>query len=198
MMPPPPTAPPLLTEDEYWRMFHAVRGDVEVAIKTNHAYLKIRNFAVADRAIFHRYQRDAHFWMLNTLSLQTTFFISFGRIFDHRRDSFSIHKVVDATIANPSFLSKAALLDRRRKLTRWARPRLARRLCGPGVGTDGPNVVPLRTALAPHYDRFKAIYQPIRHKYFAHPGMEDEYASRHCSAKRSSAMSPRFSVSCTR
>ena len=87
-----------------------MRGDVEVAIKTNHAYLKIHNFAVADRAIFDRYQRDAHFWMLNTLSLQTTFFISFGRIFDHRRDSFSIHKVVDATIANPSFLSKAALL----------------------------------------------------------------------------------------
>lgn len=30
--------------------------------------------------------------------------------------------------------------------------------------------------LTPHYDKFKAIYQPIRHKYFAHRGMESAQA----------------------
>ena len=28
----------------------------------------------------------------------------------------------------------------------------------------------------PHYEKFKAIYQPIRHKYFAHRGAESQQA----------------------
>lgn len=35
---------------------------------------------------------------------------------------------------------------------------------------------PMLAALAPHCAKFKAIYQPIRHKYFAHRGMESQQA----------------------
>src|SRR5438552_13700982 len=97
-----------ITEDEYWRMFDSVRGDVEAAIKSNYAYFTIHSLAAADRKIFDKYQRAAHFWTLNTYALQTTFFIAFGRIFDERKDCFSIQKLVNATIANPGFFSKTA------------------------------------------------------------------------------------------
>ena len=40
----------------------------------------------------------------------------------------------------------------------------------------GADLEPLRAALKPHYDKFKAIYQPIRHKYFAHRGTESQQA----------------------
>src|SRR5258708_3424404 len=104
-----PSAPgPILTEDEYWRMFESVRGDVEGAIKSNYGYLKINDMAVADRKIYDKFQQDAHFWTLNAFALQTTFFIAFGRIFDKRGDSFSIHMLLEATVANPMFFSKAA------------------------------------------------------------------------------------------
>ncbi|MFY9724135.1 MAG: hypothetical protein WAJ87_01500 [Bryobacteraceae bacterium] len=35
---------------------------------------------------------------------------------------------------------------------------------------------PLRSALTPHYDKFKLIYRPIRHKYFAHRGTDSQQA----------------------
>src|SRR5436853_636554 len=36
------------------------------------------------------------------------------------------------------------------------------------------DLAPLQKALVPDYDKFKAIYRPIRHKYFAHRGMESQ------------------------
>jgi hypothetical protein len=88
-----------LTEDEYWRIFHLIRGDVEAAIKSNHAYLTINNLVVAEREIYDKVNRFPDFWALNAYALQTTFFIAFGRIFDTRPDSVSIQRLVDATIA---------------------------------------------------------------------------------------------------
>jgi hypothetical protein len=35
---------------------------------------------------------------VNAYALQAAFFMAFGRIFDPRRDSFSVPKLVDATI----------------------------------------------------------------------------------------------------
>src|SRR2546425_369586 len=98
-MTPTPASQPL-TEEGYWRMFDSVSGDVQAAIKNNYAYLTIHSLATADRKIYDKYQRAPHFWMLNAYALQTTFFIAFGRIFDKRSDSFSIQKLVEATIAN--------------------------------------------------------------------------------------------------
>jgi hypothetical protein len=104
-----------LTEDQYWHMFHSVRGDVEVAVACNNTYLTINRLAAADREINEKYQRSASFWRVNTYALQTTFFIAFGRIFDNHRDTFSISKLVEATIANPAIFSKDALRERKRR-----------------------------------------------------------------------------------
>jgi hypothetical protein len=168
----------ILTEDEYWRMFDSVRGDVEAAIKSNYAYFTIHRLAAADRKILDKYQRAAHFWTLNTYALQTTFFIAFGRIFDERKDCFSIQKLVKATIANPALFSKTALRARRRKNDNMTKP-------DPAWLVDYVNqawepttadLKPLLAALMPHQAKFKSIYQPIRHTYFAHRGMASQKA----------------------
>ena len=59
--------------------------------------------------IFDKYNRFAEFWMLNAYSLQTTFFVTFGRIFDTHRDVYSVHKVVEDKIANPSIVLEVGI-----------------------------------------------------------------------------------------
>ena len=97
-----------------------IRGDVETAIESNFTYLTIHRLAAENAGIFDKYNRFAEFWMVNAYSLQTTFFVTFGRICDTRRDVYSVHKVVAQTIANPSFFSRSALRDRKRKASRIA------------------------------------------------------------------------------
>lgn len=58
-------------------MFDSVRGDVDAAIKTNHAYTKIHELAGSNVAIFNKYQRFAHFWNVSSYAFQATFFVSF-------------------------------------------------------------------------------------------------------------------------
>jgi hypothetical protein len=184
------------SEDWFWHMFHSVRGDVEAAIGTNNAYHTINRLAVADRKVYDKYQRSAHFWSLNTYALQTTFFIAFGRIFDNRNDSFSIQKLIEATIANPAIFSKAALLERKRRVSHiaGADPQWLIDFVDQAWEPTGADLVPLRAVLAPHLDKFKAIYRPIRHT----EAPKASKPSRRCSARRSKRMSRRFLGSCTR
>jgi hypothetical protein len=167
-----------MTEDEYWRMFHAVRGDVETAIKSNSAYWKINNLARDDDKILEKYNRHAHFWTLNSYALQSTFFIAFGRIFDERKDVFSVQKVVDATIKNPQFFTKAALRRRKRKVAQLhgSDPQWLIDYVIAAWEPTTDDLQTLKTALVPHHQKFKAIYQPIRHTYFAHRGTASEAA----------------------
>jgi AbiU2 len=159
-------------------MFKSVRGDVELAIKANYAYLTIHSLAATDRTVYDKYQRAAHFWMLIASALQTTFFMAFGRIFDKHRESFSIQKLVEATIRNPSFFSKAALRERRRKSENMtgSDPQWLVDYVNGAWEPTAADLNQLRTELMPHYDKFIAIYQPIRHKYFAHRGTESQQA----------------------
>jgi hypothetical protein len=167
-----------LTDEEYWRMFHLIRGDVEAAIKSNHAYLTINNLAVAERKIHQKLNKFPEFWTLNAFALQTTFFIVFGRIFDASADSYSVQKLVEATIANPAFFSKAALRERKRQASNVSGPD-PQWLVDYVATAWEPTVAdlePLRIALTPHCEKFRAIYRPIRHKYFAHKGIESDAA----------------------
>jgi hypothetical protein len=116
--------------------------------------------------------------MLNAYSLQTTFFVTFGRIFDTRRDVYSVHKVVEDTIANPSFFSKPALSDRQRKASRIAGvdPGWLVEYVDNAWEPTRTDLEPLRVTLAPNYEKFKDIYQPIRHQVFAHKSIQDDKA----------------------
>src|SRR5260370_2583848 len=123
-----------------------------------------------DRKINNKYQRAAHFWNLNTDALQTTFFIAFGRIFDERKDCFSIQKLIRATIANPAFFSKAALRARRPKAGHITGPDPAwlGKYLNEAWGTTTPELKPLLTGPTPQQAKFKPHYQPNPPVYFAH------------------------------
>lgn len=98
-----------MTGEEYWRLFHLVRGDVESAIGCSSTYLTINRLAREDRNVLDRYNRHADFWRSTAYGLQTGFFMAFGRIFDRANGSFSIEDLVEQTIEHPGFFSKAEL-----------------------------------------------------------------------------------------
>ena len=166
-----------MTEAEYWRIYEVIKGEVQTAIRSNHAYLTIHNLAAAETDIFNEMNRFPEFWTLNTLALQTTFFIVFGRLFDRRRDVYSVHKLVDATIKNPAFFSKTALRERKIKSqTDGTEPSWLANYLRQAREPTSADLLSLKTALAPHYGRFKAIYEPLRHQYFAHRGIQSDAA----------------------
>lgn len=160
-------------------MFNLIRGDVETAIRSNFTYLTIHRLAAENADIYAKYNRFAEFWVLNAYSLQTTFFVTFGRIFDPRRDAYSVQKVVDATIANPQLFSKTALRERKRKVSKivGADPDWLVDYINDAWEPSRADLVSLRTALVPHYEKFKTIYQPIRHQVFAHKTIQDDKAT---------------------
>lgn len=167
-----------MTEEGYWRMFHLIRGDIQAAIKSNYAYLTINNLAVTEPKLHQKINKFPDFWMLNAFALQTTFFIVFGRIFDNRPDSYSVQKLVKLTVANPSFFSRASLCERKRQASHisGSDPDWLVAYVESAWEPTSADLEPISIALTPHYEKFKKIYKPIRHKYFAHKSIESETA----------------------
>lgn len=157
-------------------MFHSIRGDIEGAIASNYTYLKIRNLGSEDEEIYHKYQRNADFWRLINYSLQTTFFIAFGRIFDRRRDTFSVQDLVEATMEHPGFFSRDQLRARKRRDAQVAGkdPEWLLGYLASSWEPTRSDLACLESALSPHVSKFEQIYQHIRHAYFAHRGRAAE------------------------
>lgn len=172
------TARAPISEAEYWRMFDAVRGDVDAAIKTNHAYNKIHELGGQSRTIYDEYQRFAHFWNVSSYAFQAAFFGSFGRIFDSRSDVFSIQKLIAVTVDNPWLFSKAALRERKRQASqiRDADPQWLIDFVADAHEPSRSDLEVVQAALAPHYNKFISIYRPIRHRFVAHRNTDSRQA----------------------
>jgi hypothetical protein len=113
--PPKPFAiPQLRVEMTGGQTFHPVRGDVEGVIASITAYIKFHNLSAADIKVLEKVNRTPDFWRLNAYALETTFFVSLGRVFDKRNDAWTIQDLVENTIERPGFFSKAGLRERRR------------------------------------------------------------------------------------
>lgn len=161
-----------MDSEEYWRLFHLVRGDVEAAIGCNSTYQTIHRLARENQDVLDLYNRYADFWRATTHGLQSGFFMAFGRIFDRAGESFSIEDLVEQTIEHPGFFSKAELRKRKREYSH---------IYGDALDPDWlilyidsateptrQNLELLRTELGPHIKKFKEVYGPVRHQYFAH------------------------------
>jgi hypothetical protein len=169
---------PTPEESEFWRIFELVRTDVAAAIKSHNMYLTIYNLKAAEEQIQGKISRYPEFWTMTLFSLQTTFFISFGRVFDDRADSLSIQKLIDFVSTFPPVFSKPRLLARKRFDHRIVGddPEWLVEYVRAAWEPERVDLEALRTALRPHRDKFKEIYDPIRNKVYAHRSKEDAAA----------------------
>lgn len=169
-----------MTGEEYWRMFHLVRGDVETAIGCSSTYLTINRMGTRDQDIYQAYNRAADFWRATSYGLQTGLFMALGRVFDQTKHTYTLEDVVEQTIEHPGFFTKAELRKRKRESLRlfgnqpdpdWLAPFVAN-VREPGRS----DLETMRKELQPHIDKFIGLYEPIRHKYFAHRGKDSQEA----------------------
>jgi hypothetical protein len=69
-----------MTEEEYWRDYDIIRNDVNAAMVSCYTHRAINDFAVADRKIYRRLNRQPDFWRITSFSLQNSLFIVLARI----------------------------------------------------------------------------------------------------------------------
>jgi AbiU2 len=166
-----------MTETEYWQGYNILLNEVEAVVQAFHAYITVNNLAREDRGVYEKLNKAASFWNLCIFSLQTTFFIVLSRIFDTARDAHSVHKLLRDAIEHPEFFSKAALCARKRfesRITGPNPPWLDECLGSLVREVSKDDLKLLRKELAPHFNKFKAVYHPIRTKIFAHTLLTDE------------------------
>ena len=156
-----------MTESEFWDDLQHLSVEVEDAKAVYYTYNEINKLAAQDERVLNAFNKDALFWNVQALSLQTTLFIILSRIFDESNDALSIHRVVNGALTHPEFFSKEALT--RRKHPSDPKPEwLDEFVSEAWAPTGAADLRYLKKALKPHTKRFVEIYRPIRHAYFGH------------------------------
>lgn len=160
-----------MDEIEFWKDYELIKGDVDKAIETFYTYLSINKIAYDNKEIYRAMNNNPTFWTINLYSLQTTFFITMGRIFDDGKDTFSIHKFIQSTLAHPEFFSKESLAKRKsngKSEPDWLADYL-KDAFEPGVS----DLRIIKRRLTPFRKIFDDAYRNIRRSVFAHTLVKD-------------------------
>lgn len=155
-----------MEETEFWRDYELIRGEVDRSIETFYTYLSIHKVANDNREIYLTMNRNPSFWNINLYALQTTFFITMGRIFDDGKDAHSVHKLVSSALAHPEFFSKEALAKRKTRgqgKPTWLEEYLEN-VFEPGIA----DLRSIKSQLKPFRKMFDEAYRDIRNSVFAH------------------------------
>lgn len=162
-----------ITEQDYQQLYAVVSAGVDMAISCFYTENAFNDYALHSDEIFAVLNHHAGFWKIHRYSLQSTFFITLGRVFDSSGDVHSIHTLLNAAIQQPSLFSKNALRARKIAVAHatpnWLDDRINE--------AWEPTIADLRQfkrALAPHTAKFQAVYAPIRHQVFGHSIVTDE------------------------
>lgn len=132
----------------------------------------INNYAVNNPSVHRGINENALSWNIITHSLQTTFFIVLGRLFDTDGDSLSAHTFLRKCVENIGQFDQQALRARKIAASDGNVPPW---LDGYMRETYAPNVQDfkrLRGELSRHQAKYIEIYRPIRNQIYAHRDVE--------------------------
>jgi hypothetical protein len=143
---------------------------IEVATAAHAFYLwkGINNIASGDRGTFRGINEQALTWNTITHSLQTTFFIAIGRLFDTDGDAFSIHAFLRGCIENIAEFDRPALFERKLALSNGVEPEWLKAYVANAYVPTAKDFQRLRREASRHQAQYEAIYRPIRNQVFAH------------------------------
>jgi len=101
-------APPL-EESQYWSNIDLLFSEIEAVIAVFHTAEEINTLARNDPNVLRALNKDPLFWRIQVHALQTTLFITLGRIFDTGSDAITIQRVVRETRGHMEFFTRQAL-----------------------------------------------------------------------------------------
>lgn len=144
------------------------RAEVDTTAQAFFMWKTINNRASADFEIHRALNEQALSWNILTHSLQTTFFIALGRLFDTDYAAFSAHSFLRKCIEHIGQFSKEA--QRQRRLTnsnRMTPEEVDKYLADAYVPVEKDFLI-MRGELSKRQKQYEAVYRPIRNMVVAH------------------------------
>ena len=111
-------------------------------------------------------------WITIRHSLQTTFFITLGRIFDIDRDAFSADVLLKTCIKELDIFSYDNLRKRKIEGQQGTEPEWLDKFMASTNQPTEKDFLRLKDELSRKRKVFQKVYQPIRHKVIAHTDMK--------------------------
>lgn len=145
-------------------MFHQ---ELTLACQAFFAWKSVHNLSSGDRKIYDAINGNVLSWNLILHSLQATFFITLGRIFDTNPNSFSVHKVFRCCKKEINQFNKESLRARRLKNAKEI-PNWLDDYINDAYEAKVSDFNKLKKDVYKMQRTYEDIYRPIRHKIFAH------------------------------
>jgi len=150
-------------------LFH---NELITACWSFYGWKNIKKIASTDKEIRTAINKNTISWSIILHSLQITFFITLGRIFDKDERSFSVHTLINTCIKNIDQFSKEKL--RERKIKGWNQDDISwvdeyiENSYQPKVN----DFLNLQIEIEKKHILYELNYKPIRHKIFAHKDLK--------------------------
>lgn len=144
------------------------QDEVATATWAFYAWKHINNIGSNDRAVRQGLNRNAATWNVITHSLQTTFFITIGRLFDIDGEAFSVHAFLRHCIENIEQFDSHHILERKLVDQKGAEPEWLAEYMDSVYEAKEEDFQRLRGEVSKHQKRYEEIYRPIRNKVMAH------------------------------
>ena len=108
--------------DNLENAYKIFRNEVTTAAWSFFVWKGFNNIASADKEIYWAINENALSWNIITHSLQSTFFITLGRLFDIDGEAFSVHSLLRSSIDNIDQFSLDNLRQRKIKANKGTVP----------------------------------------------------------------------------
>lgn len=150
-------------------LFH---DELIIAFRSFYGLINIKNIASADKEIRLALKRNTISWGIILHSLQITFFITLGRIFDKDPGSFSVYTLINTCISNIDQFSKEKL--RERKIKEWDKDDLswADEYIEYAYVPSKDDFLRIKEEISKNQVIYENNYKKVRHKIFAHKDLK--------------------------
>ena len=154
-------------------LYKEFESEVNAVCWSFYTWKNIKKIAANDEKTHHALNGNALSWTIILYSLQSTFFITIGRLFDTDKRSFSARTFLKECSENVDQFTKNALRERRIKGSEadklaWYDEHIIEKSYQP----NKEDFLKLKGEVSKKQKQYNSIYKPIRHEIFAHKDIE--------------------------
>ncbi len=157
------SAPALATE----RLLDVLDHEARTAANAYWTWRHLNSIATEDKTAYSALNRNARTWNIVMHSLQETFLLTLGRLFDTDGDAFSVHSALKSCIRQIDDFKKPALEERKRRTSKgpfhWVAGYVAA-----AYEVSEADLHQLKPAIAEGRKLYDTVYRCIRNKVIAH------------------------------
>lgn len=145
---------------------NVIEKNLDEAIGAYFVYDNIMQKAVVDKSFLIKLNQNSYFWHYILYSLQTTYFMSLGRIFDQRRGTLSINVFLNKCTENINLFSKVEL--KKRKAEHITDNDELQKYINNAYEPGSETFKDLKRIVKEYSKEYEKNYRDIRHLVFAH------------------------------